>query len=625
MTVSSAMDNPNVSRPSNALRKQHDVTPPTDSRPLLIWWICLGAIALILANAARTWPQTAALLIASDNDDLMRLVEVRDWLGGQSWLDMHQYRILPREGILMHWSRYVDAGIAAILVPVSWLLPMPQAELVTVVVWPSLLATLMVLLIGFCTNRLFGPLAALGALVVFLTWSKLRGEFTPPRIDHHSIQMLCATATVFLAVLPGRERLRGALAGFATALSLAVGLEMLPVLAIIPAWMALRHAFDRPGSGDWLLGFGVALALAAPALMAGQTPSTAWGTMYCDVLAPPVMALGATGIAATLIPVVLGGFLRGPLVRLLTIGMISAVGLWLAAPILTPCLGGPYADVPPEARTLIESRMIEALSAVELFQVRPDILVRTLLPAVVILGLALIATAAHWSRLQTAQRSAVVLPHLVALAGLAVALMQVRAATLMVPALPILSGLLVHTFLQIPRSSTLRLPAVLLLALATPTVVEEAASRMTGRAVSVTALPAEVAIGAPRMSGTCRSTQAMAELADLPPSVLFSNLNLGTTILAYTPHSVVSAPYHRSPDAFWNGIAGLESEANLRRALVTSKADYVVLCAGEAPKPFARQLMTGDLPDWLTNVTGSRHELLLYRVDHARLGTGTSP
>lgn len=617
MTVSSDRDIPANPIGGNQLRKQHVVTPPTDSRPSLIWWICLGAIALVLANAARTWPETAALLFATDNDDLMRLVQVRDWLGGQDWFDTRQYRVLPPEGISMHWSRYVDAGIAAVLVPASWLLPMPQAELLTVVVWPSLLACLMVLLIGLGTNRLFGPLAALGALVVFFTWGKLRGEFTPPRIDHHNVQILCGTALFFLAALPGRDLLRGILAGVVTALSLAVGLEMLPILALVPGYMAMRHAFDQHGAGAWLLGYGGALALTAPALMAGQVPPAAWGTMYCDVLGPPVLALAAAGVAATLVPVLAGRVLKGPVFRILAMVVVLAASLWLAAPLLTPCLGGPFANVPPEVRTLIESRIIEALSVSELIGIMPAMLGKTLLPPVAILLLALAALLPLWRRLDGAQRSALVLAFLIAFAGLGITLLQIRAATLMVPGLPLLAGFLVHAFQQIPRSSALRLPALLVLAAATPTAVEEGVAYALNR--PPTAPATAEAQTPPRSPANCRTPAAMAELADLPPSTLFAALNLGTTLLAYTPHAVVAAPYHRSSDAFWNGIAGLETETDMRRALVTSRAEYVVLCAGDTSKPFAAAVLGGAVPDWLTDITGDRQALRVYQVDPARL------
>lgn len=579
-------------------------------------------MALILAKAAKTWPETADLLFDADNDDLMRLVQVRDWLGGQGWFDTRQYRVLPPEGISMHWSRYVDAGIAAILVPASWFLALPQAEIVTVVLWPSLLGCVMVLLIGLGTNRLFGPMAALGALVVFLTWGKLRGDFTPPRIDHHSIQMLCATALFYLAALPGRERLFGALAGVVTALSLAVGLEMLPILALIPGWMALRHAFDQPGARGWLLSYGPALALAAPAVMAGQTPPSAWGVMYCDALAPPVLALAAIGIVATLVPVLADRLLRGPLVRILTMAALTALGLWLAAPLLTPCLAGPYADVPPAVRTLIESRIVEALSVVEMYQTLPDVLLSTLLPAVVIVLASLVLAVVLWTALDAGQRSALVLALLVALSGLAVTLMQVRALTLMAFVLPLLGGFLIHAFQRIPRTSPFRLPAVLMLALATPTAIEEATRWIVDP--SAPQVSASASQGSPG-DADCRNAQALAELTDLPPSVMFSSLNLGTRMLAYTPHSVAAAPYHRSPAAFWNGIAGLETETNLKASLVNSQADYVVLCAREPQKAYAQDLMKGNLPDWLTDVTGERDQLRIFRVDKTRLSVAAAP
>ena len=51
----------------------------------------------------------------ADNDSLLRLVEVRDLIAGQSWFDLHQYRMGTVGGLLMHWSRLVDAPIAAII------------------------------------------------------------------------------------------------------------------------------------------------------------------------------------------------------------------------------------------------------------------------------------------------------------------------------------------------------------------------------------------------------------------------------------------------------------------------------------------------------------------------------
>src|ERR1700722_20823990 len=51
---------------------------------------------------------------ALSTDDAMRLVEVRDLIGGQGWFDLFQYRLDP-PGTSMHWSRLIYAPLAAVI------------------------------------------------------------------------------------------------------------------------------------------------------------------------------------------------------------------------------------------------------------------------------------------------------------------------------------------------------------------------------------------------------------------------------------------------------------------------------------------------------------------------------
>jgi hypothetical protein len=591
-----------------------------ESFPSGIWWICLVGFALVALNGLRAMPQISYLLFSADGDDQMRLVQVRDWLAGQDWFDTRQYRVLPPDGISMHWSRYLDAGIAAVFTVATTVLPTAQAELATVILWPSLLACLMVLITANGTNRLLGPAAAAGAVAVFLSWGKLGGEFVAPRIDHHNVQMLCGAALFYLSLVPGRARLLGALAGCVTAFSLAIGLEMLPYLATIWGLMALRHAFGQPQTGDWLLGFGAAITLAAPLLLAGQTPLSDWLVPYCDVLAPPVMTLGAIGVATTLVPVLCERILRGPVARILVMLVIAALGLWLAYPVLGQCLAGPYSDVPPHVRAIIEGNVNEALSAPILLQSKPDLLARVLAPPVLI---GLLALAAAWRlrrQLDPALSMALVQAFVVTGVGLGFALVQIRAANLMTPAVPLLGGFLLYAFARIPRSSALRIPAVIVLVLALPTSVEKTVSTVLRPTVYSYQPGTREAHAALEID--CRTTAAMAEVSSLPKSLLFSTLNLGPTILTYTAQSVTSAGYHRSPEAFWNGIGAFETEVTLRSAVATSGADYLVLCAGgvlERTSPLARALLSGDMPVWLTDATDGRHLIRVFAVDKARL------
>ena len=53
--------------------------------------------------------------VGRDNDDVMRLVQVRDLLAGQSWFDLTQARLGLEGGTLMHWSRLIDLPIAALI------------------------------------------------------------------------------------------------------------------------------------------------------------------------------------------------------------------------------------------------------------------------------------------------------------------------------------------------------------------------------------------------------------------------------------------------------------------------------------------------------------------------------
>ncbi|RZA04450.1 MAG: hypothetical protein EOP02_40665, partial [Proteobacteria bacterium] len=311
--------------------------PFPESQSRLVLLLCLGGFAFVVLNGLKSAPQILDLFMSGDGDDQMRLVQVRDWLGGQGWFDVRQYRVLPPEGISMHWSRYLDLGIAAVLKTMALFVPPATAELATLILWPSLLACLMVVILVPSNSRLFGPSAGVGALVVFLSWGKLGGEFVAPRIDHHNVQIMGATALFYLSLIPGRPVLLGALGGAATAFSLAIGLEMLPFFATLWGMVALRYAFGEENSGSWLVGFGASISITAPLLMAGQAPVTDWGTAHCDVLASPVLALGAVGVVATTVPVLARRWLPGPLPKLLVLVILAALGLWLAWPLLGQC------------------------------------------------------------------------------------------------------------------------------------------------------------------------------------------------------------------------------------------------------------------------------------------------
>ena len=77
-------------------------------RAVMIGW-ALASLILTLAMA-----DSIATLRFPDPDDAMRLLEVRDWLAGQSWWDVAQHRFNHGQ-FPMHWSRLVDIPLAIVL------------------------------------------------------------------------------------------------------------------------------------------------------------------------------------------------------------------------------------------------------------------------------------------------------------------------------------------------------------------------------------------------------------------------------------------------------------------------------------------------------------------------------
>lgn len=112
------------------------------NRAIFLTWLGLCAVLLLIARGKiteRGFPGP---------DDALRLVQLRDLLAGQSWLDLHQYRIDAPDGVLMHWSRLVDAPLWLSMKALTPMLGQVQAELVTMVAIPLLVLGLILVAVG---------------------------------------------------------------------------------------------------------------------------------------------------------------------------------------------------------------------------------------------------------------------------------------------------------------------------------------------------------------------------------------------------------------------------------------------------------------------------------------------
>src|SRR3984893_2255748 len=88
------------------------MSPGSMHRPNFAVLLSLAWLMVLLQMMAEFWTVTGYTM--PDTDDAMRLVEMRGFLAGQGWFDMHQVPVAPPAGFDLHWSRLIDAGLAGL-------------------------------------------------------------------------------------------------------------------------------------------------------------------------------------------------------------------------------------------------------------------------------------------------------------------------------------------------------------------------------------------------------------------------------------------------------------------------------------------------------------------------------
>uniref|UniRef100_UPI003B3BD546 AcrB/AcrD/AcrF family protein n=1 Tax=Sphingomonas sp. TaxID=28214 RepID=UPI003B3BD546 len=290
----------------------------------------------------------------NDTDDNMRFAQVRALLEGQGWYDLRQYRLDPPRGISIHWSRVVDLPIAGLI-----LLLRPFVGAVEAARWACAIAP--VLAFGaalyaamLAVRRLVHPWAFLLAPAILLCAPMTMGMFMPLRIDHHGWQL--ATLMIAVAGMADARAVRGGVtAGLATALSLTIGLELLPYLAVAGALHGLWWVLDARQNGR-LKGYGLALAGGA-AFGYSVFGSFDNAQPLCDALTPVYLS---TLLLAGAILVLLGSLRAGRqgvrIALALGAGVLICGFYALAWP---QCLGRPE-HISPELQKLWFSHIREA-------------------------------------------------------------------------------------------------------------------------------------------------------------------------------------------------------------------------------------------------------------------------
>lgn len=569
----------------------------------------LAALASVAASAAAGFPTLA--LPGGDNDSLMRLVQVRDLLAGQGWFDLHQYRMGPEGGFVMHWSRLVDAPVAGLILLLRPFAGQAGAELAAQFVWPALTMAAALWFILRAARLLGGEAARLPALVLGATALHFLSIFAPGTLDHHNIQLALILAVCALILSGGFAAGLGA--GAAAAASLAIGMETLPYVAAAGAVMALLFLLRGADEAAAATGFGAGLAGAAALLLLLTVRPSQWTVAACDAFSGAQAGqalLGGLGLAA--IACAWRGAGTGR--RLAGLAGLAAVSAAYVLIVYPQCLGDPYAALDGRLKTMWLDGVNEAQP---LWRLAGED------PAAAALYYATPALALALAAVRLARRGfdrGMLVVGLLLAAAFAVSVWQVRGAVFSVSlaTLPLAAWVAEMRARQAARPShaaSLRLAGAWLVGF--NVVWGLAAAQVAGPAGGDGAQSAGAA--------GCDAAATYEGLAALPAGTVAAVSNLGAPILAFTGHRALAGPYHRNIAGNTAVLDLMTAEPAAARELAARyRVDYVAVCAGNpenaflaarAPAGLLAGLAEGRAPDWLEPAGRSGDgALAIYRV-----------
>lgn len=557
--------------------------------------------------------------VGADNDDAMRLSEVRDLLAGQGWFDMMQYRLGPAPGTLMHWSRFVDLPIAALISFFRLFLSPRMAEATALFVWPVSLSLPVLYFIGLGARRIGGERAMFAAIPITLIFLLQVHRFEPGGIDHHNVQMALIAIVAAGLVDPLHRASSYALSALAAAIALAVGAETTPLLGVAAVIVAVRWAVLGQPYAAAARSFGFFFALLTGAAYVATVPRALYTTVTCDNLSFGFLTLTLYGGIALFGAAALAS--RAPLpVRFAILACIGVGAAGLTLAVMPQCLQNPLAGLDPLLKEIWLDRVSEAQPVWSQARLQPS----TVGGFYFVGFIAMVVSA--W-RVKMGDRVDVHLVLLVLLTiAWAISLVQVRGSTfpqmLSILPLSVLIAELHAISRRDPDSVVAGLPFAVMTMASIPAVWFVAGYLV---ADAVGSKHADKAAAMSDKHANCVKEANLSPLNVLPKGMIAAPSNMGAPLLRFTGHSVLAGPYHRNQQGMLVVLhAGLADPEKAEAMLGDVGTDYVVFCPGDgelkelanrAPDGLAAALLKDRPPAFLKDVTPTEAtNLKVYRL-----------
>lgn len=573
---------------------------------LLVWIIALLAMLGLRANAI-------AMQDFLDVDDQLRLVEVRDWLAGQSFFDVTQYRMNQPWGAPMHWSRLVDMPLAFSIILLRPLIGATNAELTTAVMVPLLTLGVIMLLASLIGRRLSGPGVGIIASVFCAFCLPVLLQTAPLRVDHHGWEIALSMLAVF-AALDENGRRSGFIAGIASAVALQISLEALPLALVVGGILAVSWAIEAQlERRRRLAAFSITLLTSEALLLGALHAPSRWTSSYCDAVSAPHIIAIAISAGGVLCLVKLDWKQR--MLRILGLGVIGA-GAAIAYHAIPPHCGlHAFSELEPNVRELWYNRVLEGLPVWDL----PTVLAASTI-GFPILGV--ICAALGWRAASSDRKAAWAIYTILTAAMLIVATLVQRTGGLAnALAAPAAAWMLINAlnYIRHSRSLLIRIGG---------SVVAGFALSPLGPVTAVAAVakpdPDAMERAAAGNKRSCTASEYIKGLSALPQSRILAPLDMGPPILLDTDHAPVASGHHRNHVAMSEVIDAFTGADDVAHRIVNRRGiKFVMMCPltseikvyrTHAPKGFASKLARGNAPKWLEPVTIKGNPIRVWRV-----------
>ena len=579
------------------------------SPSLLIWMV----LALLLA-----WLSRDVILTRSgwDPDDQLRMVQLRDFLAGQSWFDTTQYRLNAPEGGPMHWSRLIELPLALVMILATPLFGPAVAEMIAGTLVPLTCFGLVAYMLGRIAAHLGSPMAGTVAVVMTMVSPAISMQLRPMRIDHHGWQLVCAALALWTLFWPAARK-AGICMGVALAVWLHISLEGAPVTAAFFGLLGWRWAMASEGDGG-RLGYTILSFLTASLTLFFSTQVGGIAAAnYCDTISPAhiyaiIAASAVIAPAAFALP-------PNKVLRFAALGLAGgaaiAVLLWQAP----ACAQGAFSTMDPVVRDYWYVRVNEGMPVWH----QKWAVALSLLGVPIAGAICLFFLGGSIAKDRKAEYAglAILLVYSALLALLV--FRTISLATLI--AVPLVAVAITHLFASYRSEAQplkrVGLFALMILLLMPGAFITQAMTLLSSKAAAEAAADKTPdALKAEK----CESIESVSQLAKLEKANILAPFDLGPAILLTTPHSVVASSHHRNQKGMRAQIDMYRLPEAQSHAIVRSRnISHIVACTGEAemrgyekrnPDGLWAQLAKGNTPDWLEPLPDMGDGLKVWRV-----------